>query len=327
MMRMTKQQIIRVAILSAVILAVVVALDYLINVVIAPGHTPYTPLTTAAIVLLVAPPATAYLILQNAKVQSAQAALAEERIARLAADGANMAKTQFLANMSHELRTPLNAIIGYAELVEEEAQSKGMEGAAEDCRRVHRAGRHLLGLINEILEHARLETGKTELRLAPTPLLPLFSEVVEATREAASSNGNILEADCDADIGSAYLDGSRLGQCMMHLACNAAKFTKGGTITLSLRAVHEDVFEFTVSDTGIGMNEATVSRLFQPFVQADASVTRAYGGTGLGLAITKQLVESMGGAVHVASERGVGSTFTITMRRGAPGSNVVTLAA
>jgi signal transduction histidine kinase len=326
-LRMTRPQIVRVAILSAVILAVVVALDYLINVVIAPGHTPYTPLTTAAIVLLVTPPATAYLILQNAKVQTAQAALAEERVARLAADGANMAKTQFLANMSHELRTPLNAIIGYAELVEEETESKGMDAAAEDCRRVHRAGRHLLGLINEILEHARLETGKIELRLAPTELLPLFSEVVDATREAASSNGTTLEADCDVDIGSAYLDGARLKQCMMHLAGNAAKFTKGGAVTLSLRAVHEDVFEFTVSDTGIGMNETTVSRLFQPFVQADASATRTHGGAGLGLAITKQLVESMGGAVHVASERGVGSTFTITMRRGAPGSNVVTLAA
>jgi signal transduction histidine kinase len=324
---MTRHQIVRVAILSAVILAVVVVLDYLINVVMAPGVTPYTPLTTAAIVLLVAPPATAYLILQNAKVQTAQAALAEERVARLAADGANMAKTQFLANMSHELRTPLNAIIGYAEMVEEETESRGMGSAAEDCRRVHRAGRHLLGLINEILEHARLETGKIELRLAPTELLPLFSEVVDATREAASSNGTTLEADCDADIGSAYLDGARLKQCMMHLAGNAAKFTKGGAVTLSLRAVHEDVFEFTVSDTGIGMNEMTVSRLFQPFVQADASATRAHGGTGLGLAITKQLVESMGGAVHVASERGVGSTFTITMRRGAPGSNVVTLAA
>jgi signal transduction histidine kinase len=324
---MSKQQIVRVAILSAVILAVVVALDYLINVVLAPGHTPYTPLATAAITLLVTPAAVAYLILQNAKVQTAQAALAEERVARLAADGANMAKTQFLANMSHELRTPLNAIIGYAELVEEEVVSQGMDSSAEDCQRIHRAGRHLLGLINEILEHARLETGKIELRLAPTPLLPLFSEVVDALREVASSNGNTLEADCDADIGAAYVDGARLRQCMMHLANNATKFTKGGAISLSLRAVHEDAFEFTVHDTGIGMSDDTVSRLFQPFVQADASVTRAYGGTGLGLAITKQLVESMGGAVTVVSERGVGSTFTITMRRGAPGSNVVMFAA
>jgi signal transduction histidine kinase len=303
-----------------------VALDYLINVVIAPGHTPYTPLTTAAIVLLVTPAAIAYLILQNAKVQTAQAALAEERVARQAADGANAAKTQFLANMSHELRTPLNAIIGYAEMVEEETRGAKLDVAAEDSQRIQRSAHHLLGLISEILDHARLETGKTELKPAPTALLAVFNEVAQTARVAAEANGNAFEARCDPEIGSAYLDVMRLRQCMLHLTSNAAKFTKNGRISVRMMAAG-DGFAFEVTDSGIGMPSDTVARLFQPFVQADSSVTREYGGTGLGLAITKQLVDAMGGAVSVASEPGKGSTFTLTMKRSNAGSNVVTFAA
>lgn len=324
---MTRQQIVRVAILSAVILAVAVALDYLINVVIAPGHTPYTPLVTAAIVLLVAPPAIAYLMLQNAKVQTAQAALAEERVARLAADGANKAKTQFLATMSHELRTPLNAIIGYAEMVEEEAREKGLDVAAEDSGRIQKSAHHLLELINEILDHVRLDSGKLELRNAPTALLAVFNEVAETARLAAAENGNTFEAVCDAEIGSAYLDPLRLRQCLLILTGNAAKFTKNGKIELRMRAAEDDAFVVEVSDTGIGMSEETISRLFQPFVQADASVTRAYGGTGLGLAITKQLLDAMGGTISVTSTPGQGSTFTIALKRSNAAANVVTLAA
>lgn len=324
---MTREQIVRVAILSAVILTVVVALDYLINVVIAPGHTPYTPLVTAAIVLLVTPPATAYLIMQNAKVQRAQAAWAEERVAREAADGANAAKTQFLATMSHELRTPLNAIIGYAEMVQEEAEANKLTVAAEDSQRIQRSAHHLLGLISEILDHARLETGKMELKAAPTALLPLFNEVAETARAAAAANGNTFEAHCDAEIGSAYLDVMRLRQCMLNLASNAAKFTKNGRVSMTMTAVGDDAFALKVTDTGIGMSQETVSRLFQPFVQADSSVTRAYGGQGLGLAITKQLMEAMGGSVLVMSEPGKGSTFTLTMKRSNAGPNVVTFAA
>jgi signal transduction histidine kinase len=324
---MSRDQIVRVAILSGVILAVVVALDYLINVVIAPGHTPYTPLATIAIVLTVTPAAVAYLILQNAKVQSAQAALAEERVARQAADGANAAKTQFLANMSHELRTPLNAIIGYAEMVQEEAEANKLKVAAEDSQRIQRSARHLLGLISEILDHARLETGKMELKDAPTALLPLFNEVAENARVAAAENGNAFEAHCDPEIGSAYLDVMRLRQCMMNLTSNAAKFTRGGRVSISMTAIGDDAVAFKVADTGIGMSEETVARLFQPFLQADASVTRAYGGTGLGLAITKQLMDAMGGSVQVTSAPGKGSTFTLTLKRSNAGANVVTFAA
>lgn len=324
---MTRNQIIRTAILSAVILAVVVALDYLINVVIAPGHTPYTPLTTAAIVLLVTPAAIAYLILQNAKVQTAQAALAEERVARQAADGANAAKTQFLANMSHELRTPLNAIIGYAEMVEEESRSAKLDVAAEDAQRIQRSAHHLLGLISEILDHARLETGKMELKAAPTALLALFNDVTETARAAAAVNGNSFEAHCDPEIGSAYLDVMRLRQCMLNLTSNAAKFTKNGRISVRMTTSGADGFAFEVSDSGIGMSSDTLARLFQPFAQADSSVTREYGGAGLGLAITKQLVDAMGGAISVTSAPGQGSTFTLAMKRSNAGPNVVTFAA
>jgi signal transduction histidine kinase len=323
---MTKEQIVRVAILSGAILLVVVALDYLINVVIAPGHTPYTPVVTVAIALAVTPAAITYLLLQNAKVQTAQAALAEERVARQAADGANAAKTQFLANMSHELRTPLNAIIGYAEMVEEETRGAKLDVAAEDTQRIQRSAHHLLGLISEILDHARLETGKMELKASPAALLPLFNEVAQSARVAVEANGNAFEAQCDPEIGAAYLDVMRLRQCMLNLTSNAAKFTKNGRVSVRMTAAGDE-FVFEVADTGIGMPSETVARLFQPFVQADSSVTREYGGTGLGLAITKQLVDAMGGSVSVVSAPGKGSTFALTMKRSTAGANVVTFAA
>jgi signal transduction histidine kinase len=310
---MTKTQIIRTAVLTAIILAVVVFLDYLINVVIAPGHTPYTPLATVAIALLVTPAATAYLIMQNAKVQHALLALSEERVARVAADGANAAKTQFLATMSHELRTPLNAIIGYAEIIDEDAN-----GASDDAQRIQRSARHLLGLITEILDHVKLEAGELQLKEEHTALKPIFDEVADAVAVMAAANGNAVVRVCEPEIGAAWVDSLRLKQCMLNLAGNAAKFTKNGRITLSLRAAGADHVEFEVTDTGVGMNEQTLSRLFQPFVQADSSITREYGGTGLGLVITKQLMDSMGGAITVKSTPGAGSTFTITLRRQKP---------
>ncbi|MGE0741610.1 MAG: sensor histidine kinase [Hyphomonadaceae bacterium] len=324
---MTRQQIVRVAILSAAILAVVIVLDYLVNVVIAPGHTPYTPIATVVITLLVAPAFTAYVILQSAKVEKARVALEEERMARIAADGANMAKTQFLANMSHELRTPLNAIIGYSEMIAEETEPKGLTAATEDAQRIQRSAHHLLGLITEILDHARLESGKLELRNAATPLLTVFNEVAETARVAAAANGNRFEAHCDGDIGAAFLDPLRLRQCMLNLTGNAAKFTKGGAVTLSMRAIGDDAFAVEVTDNGIGMADTTLAQLFKPFAQADASMTREFGGAGLGLVITKQLLDAMGGTIAVRSAPGVGSTFTMTLKRSTAGPNVVTFAA
>jgi len=324
---MSKSQILRTAALTAIIVAVVVVLDYLVNVVVMPGATAYTPLVTVAIALLVTPAAIAYLIRQNDKMQRAHAALAEERVARLAADGANAAKTQFIANMSHELRTPLNAIIGYAEMIEEESRGAAQTVCVEDAQRIQRSAHHLLGLIMDILDHARLETGKLELRNAPTALAAVFNEVVEITRPAAAANGNTVEAVCDADIGSAYVDPLRLRQCMLNLASNAAKFTKDGRIILTLRAQGPDDLVFEVADTGIGMSEAAAADLFRPFVQADDSQTREYGGAGLGLTITKQLIGAMGGSVSCVSTVGEGSVFTLTLKRINAGANVVILAA
>gem|GEM_PF-2394253 len=325
--RMTQAQIVRVSILSSVILAVVVALDYLINVVLAPGHTPYTPLVTIGIALAVTPASIAYISLQNAKIQKAQSALAEERVARIAADGANAAKTQFIANMSHELRTPLNAIIGYAEMIEEESRAAAQNVCVEDAQRIQRSAHHLLGLIMDILDHARLEAGKLELRNAPTALLAVFNEVVEIARPAAAANGNAVEAVCDADIGSAYVDPLRLRQCMLNLASNAAKFTKNGRISLTLRVQGPDELVFEVADTGIGISEAAAADLFRPFVQADDSQTREHDGAGLGLTITKQLMDAMGGSIACVSTLREGSVFTLTLKRNNAGANVIILAA
>lgn len=232
-----------------------------------------------------------------------------------AAVAANRAKSQFIANMSHELRTPLNAIIGYSEIIEDEYSSAGTQ-LLEDARRIQRSGRHLLGLINDILDHSKIEAGRLDLKRSTTRLLPLFQDVVEAVRPESMKNGNELIATCADDIGEAFVDPLRLRQCLLNLAGNAVKFTRNGRVTLDLRKTAlgaAPAIQFRVSDTGIGMSEAVVARLFQPFVQADASTTRDFGGTGLGLAITKKLVNTMHGSVAVSSQEGVGSTFTITV--------------
>ena len=313
---MTKAQIVQTAILTGIILVVVVLLDYFINVVLAPGATAYTPLTTVAIALAVTPAAIAYLILQNAKVQRALMALAEERAARLAADGANAAKTQFLAAMSHELRTPLNAIIGYAEIIEEDTAVTG--AGRDDAQRIQRSAHHLLSLISGILDHVKLEAGELQLKEEVAPLQPIFDEVADALEVMAAAQGNAVTRVCEDGIGAAYVDVLRLKQCMLNLAGNAAKFTENGRITLRLRASGPTHVAFEVQDTGIGMDAETVARLFQPFVQADSSITREYDGAGLGLVVTKQLVTSMGGTVSVTSAPGAGSTFTILLRRRMP---------
>lgn len=230
-----------------------------------------------------------------------------------AAIAANRSKSQFIANMSHELRTPLNAIIGYSEIIEDENPGASTR-LLEDVRRIQRSGRHLLGLINDILDHAKMEAGRLDLNQSKIRLLPLFQDVVESVRSVSMKNGNELIAICADDIGDAFVDPLRLRQCLLNLAGNAVKFTHNGRVTLDLRKTILDAapaVQFRVSDTGIGMSAAVVARLFQPFVQADASTTRDFGGTGLGLAITKKLVNAMRGSVAVSSEEGVGSTFTI----------------
>ena len=231
-------------------------------------------------------------------------------------EAASKLKSQFLANMSHELRTPLNAIIGVTEMLLEDAQDLKREDELEPLDRVLRAARHLLALINDILDLSKIEAGKMELHPENFPLAPLLDDVVKTIQPLAEKTGNQLVVNCPADIGAMFTDPTRVRQALLNLASNANKFTDHGTVTFDVsRAMLNGVDWVTlkVSDSGIGMTSEQVSRLFQDFVQADASTTRRYGGTGLGLAITKRFCEMMGGDVTVDSEQGKGSTFTIRL--------------
>ncbi len=235
--------------------------------------------------------------------------------AREEADGASEAKSQFLANTSHELRTPLNAILGYTELLEEEALAENRESEAGDLQKIRASARHLLGLINDILDLSKIEAGKLELLLEDVAVAPAVDEVAGTVRPLVERSGNRLVLLVPADAGTLRADGARLRQVLLNLLANAAKFTKGGVV--SLEVVREPgVIRFRVHDTGIGMTADQLGRLFQPFTQADVSTTRQFGGTGLGLVISRRLAQLMGGDVSVTSEPGKGSTFTVTLPAG-----------
>ena len=240
----------------------------------------------------------------------------ESRQARAAAEQANAAKSQFLATMNHELRTPMNAIIGYAEMLEEDAADLGAERFVDDLRKIRSAGRHLLGLINGVLDLAKIEAGRMELDPEEVDVDELFGEVTSAAEPLMRKNGNRFETVREGRLGEATLDVTKVRQTLLNLLGNAAKFTSGGTVTLAAaRQERGDGpwLQFRVSDTGIGISEEQLGRLFQPFTQADASTTRRFGGTGLGLAISRSFVEMMGGTVTVASEPERGSTFTVEL--------------
>jgi signal transduction histidine kinase len=238
--------------------------------------------------------------------------------ARQGAEAANSAKSQFLAHMSHELRTPLNAVIGYAEIVEEDVTADGMVQTAQDARKISSAAKHLLALINEILDLSKIEAGKMELSLVPTNIEKLVEDVQSMTQTLASEKGNELVFDIE-DLGDAEIDDTKLRQCLFNLLSNACKFTKEGTVRLQGRR-DGDTLSFLVQDSGIGMTAEQLAKLFQPFVQADSSTTRKFGGTGLGLTITRELARLMGGDVTVSSIPGVGSTFALSLKLSAPAS-------
>ncbi len=229
---------------------------------------------------------------------------------------ASQHKSQFLANMSHELRTPLNAIIGVTEMLQEDARDLKRDDEIEPLGRVMRAGRHLLALINDILDLSKVEAGKMELHLESFPVAPLIEDVVKTIQPLAGTNGNELVVKCPADVGSMSADQTRVRQALLNLCNNANKFTERGKVTVSVRRTAEADNEWitmAVTDTGIGMTPEQMSRLFQDFVQADAATTRKYGGTGLGLAISRRFCQIMGGDITVESEAGRGSTFTIRL--------------
>jgi two-component system NtrC family sensor kinase len=229
---------------------------------------------------------------------------------------ASQHKSQFLANMSHELRTPLNAIIGVTEMLREDAEA--LKQDIEPLDRVLGAGRHLLALINDILDLSKIEAGRMELQLEPFALAPLIANVVKTIEPLAAKNANQVAVQCDAEIGTLHADQMRLRQALLNLMSNANKFTDHGTITIDARQEQEDNRDWVtiaVGDTGIGMTAEQMGKLFQEFSQADASTTRKYGGTGLGLAISKRFCQMMGGNITVESEPGHGSTFTIRLPR------------
>jgi GAF domain-containing protein len=230
-------------------------------------------------------------------------------------------KSQFVSSMSHELRTPLNAIIGLTDMLVTNAARFGTEKATEPLQRVHRAGTHLLGLINQVLDLSKIEAGKLELNPQTVQLAPLIDEVVGTARQLAGQNKNRLVVEAQDNLGALTVDPMRLRQILLNLLSNACKFTTAGEVKLAARKVSNGstFVEFAVSDTGIGMTAEQQAKLFEEFSQADATTAQRFGGTGLGLAITRKLARMMGGDVTVASEPGKGSVFTVRLPAGASG--------
>jgi signal transduction histidine kinase len=240
----------------------------------------------------------------------------EAEHARVIAEQANQAKSAFLANMSHELRTPMNAIIGYSEMLIEDAEDLEQEDFIPDLEKVLSAAKHLLGLINGVLDLSKVEAGKMDLYLESFPLTELIDEIGAIVKPLVEKNKNTFVRDLADDIGVMHADVTKVRQAVFNMLSNACRFTESGTITLRIRRVREDDQEwitFEVVDTGIGMTPAQMGKLFQPFTQADVSTTRKYGGTGLGLALSRTLCRMMGGDITVQSEEGQGSTFTIRL--------------
>jgi signal transduction histidine kinase len=249
----------------------------------------------------------AVIAIENARLfselQAANAQLAE----------ASRHKSQFLANMSHELRTPLNAIIGYSEMLQEEVEDVGDEAYLPDLQRINGAGKHLLGLINDILDLSKIEAGRMDLFVETFDLRRLVDDVEAVVRPLVEKNGNTLMIESPDDLGSMQADQTKVRQTLFNLLSNAAKFTDHGTISLTVEREPGDWLTFAVSDTGIGMTEEQLGRLFEAFSQAEASTRNKYGGTGLGLAISRHFCRLMGGDLTVESVYGRGSTFTVRL--------------
>jgi signal transduction histidine kinase/DNA-binding response OmpR family regulator len=241
--------------------------------------------------------------------------------ARERAEEANRTKSEFLANMSHELRTPLNAIIGYSEILEEDAADQGQDSLINDIKKIRNAGKHLLSLINDVLDLAKIESGKVDLYLESFDVNKMVKDVVDTLQQTCEKNNNKMVVNCPDNVGLMRSDFTKVRQSLFNLLSNASKFTHNGEVKLTIEqqvvkaktGESQKFLHFIVQDTGIGMKPEHCKKLFQAFSQADSSTTRKYGGTGLGLAITQNFISMMGGEVMVESEYGVGSTFTLKL--------------
>jgi len=232
--------------------------------------------------------------------------------ARDAALAATHSKSAFLANMSHELRTPLNAILGYSEMLCEDMQERGDAPSVAALDKIRGSGKHLLALIDDILDLSKVEAGRMELHVEEIDLATLLSEIADTAAILAEKNGNSVVLDAPAELGMMRGDLMKVRQILLNLVSNACKFATGGTVSIAARR-EADHFRLSVSDTGIGMTPEQMSRLFGDFVQADSSTTRKFGGTGLGLAISRRFATMMGGDISVESKPGKGSTFTVLL--------------
>jgi len=240
--------------------------------------------------------------------------LSDTLVSKDMAEEANRAKSAFLANMSHELRTPLNAIIGYSEMLQEDAVEADQAQTVADLGKIIASGKHLLSLINDVLNLSKIEAGKLELRLEPLSAGSIFDEVIDTARTLARTNGNQFAARCEHSDVMMVADRVKLRQVLLNLLSNACKFTDHGTISLDVAlSEHEGEpwIHWRVQDSGIGICPTQRDKLFRPFSQVDQSSTREYGGSGLGLAISQRLSQMMGGYIDVESAAGQGSVFTI----------------
>jgi signal transduction histidine kinase len=253
---------------------------------------------------------------QRRNAQQLTALVEELRLAQKHAEAATRAKSDFLASMSHELRTPLNAIILYSELLQEVAEDEGRQSFVTDLQRIQSSGKHLLDLINGILDLSKIEAGKMSVAPETFEVRTMLDELLNTVEPLVQRNDNTLAVNCGAGVGTMTADPIKTRQILLNLLSNAAKFTRAGTIVLDVEpcsVADRPSIAFTVTDTGVGMTPEQTSTIFDPFTQADVTTTRKYGGTGLGLALVSRFCRLMGGEVSVQSQPGAGSRFTVTL--------------